>query len=76
MDTPTRGLVGAVSTWAQGRRYPTLLAVTAALFAVDVVVPDLVPLVDELLLGLATVALARWKADRRTGVQGEPPAVH
>jgi len=33
------------------------------------VVPDVIPFVDELLLGLGTLILARWK-DRR---QGESP---
>jgi hypothetical protein len=74
MSPPKRGLVAAVTAWARGRRYPILLAVTAALFAIDVVVPDLVPLADELLLGLATVVLARWKADHRPGETGDRPA--
>jgi hypothetical protein len=41
-----------------------LLAITGGLFILDVLVPDLIPFVDELLLGLATLVLARWK-DRR-----------
>ena len=31
--------------------YPRLFAVTAALFALDLVVPDMVPFADEILLG-------------------------
>jgi hypothetical protein len=42
-------------------RFPYLLAVTALLFLVDFVVPDLVPFVDEVLLGLATLILAAWR---------------
>ena len=41
--------------------YPRLFALTAALFAFDVVIPDLVPFADELLLGLGTLLLANWK---------------
>jgi hypothetical protein len=41
--------------------YPRLFALTAALFAVDVVVPDIIPFADELLLGLGTLLLANWK---------------
>lgn len=65
--TPQRTLVAGFLAWARSRRFPTLLAITATLFAVDVVVPDLVPLADELLLGLATVMLARWRADHPKG---------
>lgn len=41
--------------------YPRLFALTATLFAFDVIIPDLVPFADELLLGLGTLLLANWK---------------
>ena len=41
--------------------FPRLFALTAALFALDLVVPDLVPFVDELLLGLGTLLLANFR---------------
>lgn len=41
--------------------YPRLFALTAALFAFDLVIPDFVPFIDELLLGLGTLLLANWK---------------
>jgi len=47
--------------------YPRLFALTAALFAVDLVVPDMIPLVDELLLGLGTLLLANWKKRKDPG---------
>lgn len=45
-------------------RYPQLFFLTGALFVVDLVVPDLVPFADEILLGLLTVLLGRLKARR------------
>ncbi len=45
-------------------RFPVLLAITATLFLVDLVIPDVLPLVDETLLGLATVLLATWRKRR------------
>lgn len=51
---PILGFFGKLS-------YPRLFALTAALFAVDIVVPDIVPFADELLLGLGTLLLANWK---------------
>lgn len=41
--------------------YPRLFALTAALFAFDLVIPDFLPFIDELLLGLGTLLLANWK---------------
>ncbi len=42
-------------------RFPILLCITGGLFALDLVIPDFIPFVDEILLGLATVILARLK---------------
>ena len=50
--------------------YPRLFMLTGALFLVDLVVPDFVPLVDEILLGLGTLLLANWK-NRKGPI--EPP---
>jgi hypothetical protein len=46
---------------------------TAALFALDIVVPVFVPFVDELLLGLGTLLLANWKRRKEPEPQGRPP---
>ncbi|HUO47162.1 MAG TPA: DUF6116 family protein [Acidimicrobiia bacterium] len=61
---PQRAAVGGLLGWAQRRRFPTLLLLTGGLFIVDLVVPDPIPFLDEILLGLATLILVRWK-DRR-----------
>jgi hypothetical protein len=39
----------------------TLATLAAALFVVDLFLPDPIPIVDELLLAAATLLLARWK---------------
>jgi hypothetical protein len=64
VTTPKRAAVGGFLGWARSRRFPTLLAAAAGLFLLDLVVPDLIPFVDEILLGLATLILARIR-DRR-----------
>jgi hypothetical protein len=46
-------------------RFPWLLLVTAALFLVNVFVPDALPFVDEILLGLFAVVLGRLKRTPR-----------
>ncbi len=47
--------------FARRLRYPTLFKVAAALFLLTLVVPDPIPFVDEILLGLGTLLLANWK---------------
>ena len=64
MTIPKRVAVGGILGWARKRRFLTILLMTGCLFGLDLVVPDVVPFVDELLLGLGTLILARWK-DRR-----------
>lgn len=70
MTTPHRVATGGFLKWARTRRFPTLLGITGSLFVVDLVVPDLIPFVDELLLGLGTLILARWKDRRQLGSRG------
>lgn len=53
--------------------YPRLFALTAALFAIDVVIPDFVPFADELLLGLGTLLFANWKKRKEPEAPGKPP---
>lgn len=53
-----------VLRYVAGLRFPTLFALTAALFVLDLLLPDAVPLADELLLGLGTALLASWKKGR------------
>lgn len=66
------GVLAVLRRFTAGLRYPQLFLLTAALFAVDLVVPDIIPLADELLLGMLTLLLARLK-DRRGG--DEEPVV-
>ncbi len=47
-----------------GLRFPWLFVATAVLFVIDLIVPDFVPLADELLLGLTTLLLASWRAKK------------
>lgn len=57
----THPLSGPVLKAARRLKFPKLLALTAVLFVVDFVVPDPIPFLDEILLGLATVVFARWR---------------
>ena len=60
--------------WARRLRYPTLFKLTAALFAISVLLPDPLPFVEEIMLGLGTLLLANWKQRKApTRGNGTPP---
>ena len=67
MSAGKGALLGFIERFAGRLRFPQLFWLTAILFVVDVLVPDLIPLADEILLGLATLLLGSWKKRR------EPP---
>ena len=46
-------------------RFPTLFLILGGLTLLDVLVPDLVPFIDEIGLGLLTVLFGMWK-NRKT----------
>lgn len=64
--------------WAARLERPRLLALIAALFVVNLFVPDFLPFVDEILLGLGTLFLASRKKPEPpippTMPPGPPPA--
>ena len=53
-----------------GLRFPYLFGLTALVFLGDVLVPDLIPFADEVLLGLLTILFGAWRKKRHEG----PPA--
>ena len=62
LASPMARPVTALVRRAFGRlRYPRLLALTATLFVVDLLVPDLIPFADEILLGLGTLVLTQLR---------------
>jgi hypothetical protein len=59
---PVLGFLGRLS-------YPRLFVITAVLFVIDLIVPDFIPLADEILLGLGSLLLANFKKRKSP----EPP---
>ena len=55
--------------WARRLRFPALFKLTAALFAITLVLPDPIPWLDEIVLALGTLTLANWKRRK------DPPAL-
>ena len=60
-------LLAPVLRWLSRLSFPRLFLLAAALFVVDLVVPDVIPLADEILLGLGTLLLANWKDRKKEG---------
>ena len=48
-------ILGAISERLQALRFPTLFLLLAGLFLFDLLIPDFIPFLDELLLGIATL---------------------
>ena len=53
-------------------KFPQLFGLFAALFFFDLLVPDLIPFVDEILLGLGTTLFGVWR-ERIPRAAGEVP---
>jgi hypothetical protein len=51
------GLIAPVMRYGARLRFPWLFAVTAVLFIFDLLIPDMVPFVDEILLGFGALLL-------------------
>lgn len=65
-------IVALVSRFAARLRYPQLVGIMAALFVLDLLIPDAIPFVDEVLLGLGTLLLGSLK--RRQAERGDGDA--
>jgi hypothetical protein len=65
-----------VLRFAERLRFPTLFLVTAALFGVDLLVPDVIPFADEILLGLGTLLLANLRRPGGTTADAADPVAN
>ena len=76
MSTQSKSLLTQLVDRIAGRlKFPQLFAFTATLFVLDLVIPDLIPFVDEILLGLATLLLGSMKVSSQAPVEtaDKPP---
>jgi len=60
---------GPILRYLSNLRFPQLFMITAVLFVLDLLIPDLIPFVDEILLGLMTLLLGGWKK-RKNKIDG------
>lgn len=53
---------GRIAAFMDRLSTSNLVFVVAAAFVIDLFVPDVLPFVDEMVLGMATILLTRWRA--------------
>jgi hypothetical protein len=54
-------IVTALLKYADRLRFRQLFLLTASLFVIDLLIPDMIPFADELLLGLLTLLFGSWR---------------
>ena len=64
-------LTGPLIGFASRLRFPTLFYITLTLWVFNILIPDPIPFVDEIVMGLATLLLATWK--KRKPPDDAPP---
>jgi len=69
MADSTPGVTGKLRRFAQSLRSSTLAMIVGGLFVLDVFIPDALPFIDEIILAMLTILIARWQSRR-----SEPPA--
>ncbi len=66
-DSP-QSLTERLQRFAGQLKSSTLLLLVTSLFVLDLVIPDPLPFIDEIMLGIMAVLIARWQSRRK-----EPP---
>ena len=61
--SPT-SLIGVFLAFANQLKFKYLFFLVTGLFVIDLFVPDMIPLIDEIILGLLTIILANWKKEK------------
>ncbi len=67
-------MLAAIRKYAAGLRLPWLTALVFLVFVADLVIPDIVPFADEILLGLLGLMLARLRTRREPPPEDDPAA--
>lgn len=66
---------GPLMGFASRLRFPTLFFMALGLWAINMVIPDPLPLIDEIVMGLLTLMLATWKTRKDPPVAPERAGV-
>ncbi len=69
-DMNPPALIGMFLAFARELKFGNLFIIITSLFIVDLLIPDSIPLIDEIILGLLAIILANWKKERRLDKEG------
>ena len=74
MGLPQKSLAELLTGLLGGLRFPYLFLLAGALFVLDLFVPDLIPFLDEIMLGLLTLLLGSFRRRKEPPAPGGPKA--
>lgn len=74
MSEPTRSTMSFLERIAARLKSSHLLMVMSALFVLDLFIPDPIFLVDEIMLGLITILVARWQGRPKAAADSQAEA--
>ena len=63
-------LIATFLAFANKLKFKNLFIIVVGLFFVALLIPDFIPLIDEIILGLLAIILANWKDERKKGTEG------
>ncbi len=62
-------IVNLVLAFANQLKFKNLFLLILGLFIADLFVPDMIPFIDEIILGLLAIILANWKKEKNQDKQ-------
>lgn len=65
-----RALITLFLAFANELKFKNLFLIVIGLFILDLFIPDFIPLIDEIILGLLAIILANWKNERKHEEEG------
>jgi hypothetical protein len=63
-------LITAFLSFANDLKFRNIFLIIIVLFIIDLFIPDFIPLIDEIILGLLAIILANWKKERKQEKEG------
>jgi len=60
-----RALIAIFLNFANQLKFRNLFLIVTGLFFADLLIPDFIPFIDEIILGLLAIILANWKGDNK-----------
>jgi hypothetical protein len=73
MGIPRNPAIGPLMKYLSRLRFPHLFVVTVGLFILNIIVPDVIPFADEILLGLVALLLGSIRKKKTPNVTDVTP---